>query len=235
MIEKAEFAAGLGTLALQLRHPLAQAEIDAYHIALGTETDAREWLGFCRGAAVRFGWRFLPSVPELVDALREHRGQPKLEVEATRAYEAVLAAGDYAPEEGRVWSYRGVLARCGRAAAEAFLEAGGHHAFASTFRESDRRERFIAAYRVASRAVPEERLLLGAPAAPALPPPADAQPPSREEAATVIRRLQDLSGVEPAPPPGPRQVVASEARLELLRRQARELAMESHPAEVEQS
>lgn len=199
MIEKSAFAAGLGTLALQLRHPLAQAEIDAYHIALGPETDAREWLTFCRAAAVRFGWRFLPSVPELVDALREHRGQPKLEAEATRAYEAVLAAGDYVPEEGRVWTYRGVLLRCGRAAAEAFLEAGGHHAFASTFRESDRRERFVAAYRAASRAVPEERLLRGAPAAPALAPLAVRTGEAGEKKAGNGKGNGLADGLEPPP------------------------------------
>jgi hypothetical protein len=218
-----EFGAGLGVIALQVRHSLQPAEIDAFHAALGERTTAAEWLAFCRAAAVRFGWKFLPTVGEVADALHEFRGAPPLEAEAATAYERVLAAGTYTPEGGTSWNWRDVVARCGKAAAFAFLEAGGHHAFASSYRESDRRERFVRAYVEAGRERPAERLLpAGAGSSPALP--AGEEPLSEHEAAQAMRRIRELAGVAPErPKPKDGMVRASEERLAELRRQAGEI------------
>lgn len=165
----------------------------AFHMALEDETDSAEWVAFCRVAVRQNGWKFLPSVPELVDALHEFRGEPALEPEASRAYEAVIASGTYTPE-GTVWVYRTVLERCGRAAAEAFQAAGAHHAFASTWAEDKRRERFIGAYIPAARAEPQSRLLPAStepqkalPAGPQVMPPSDI---------ALVRKIAALSGEE---------------------------------------
>lgn len=163
MIERLAFTGNLAKLALQLNRPAEKQLLDAYHEAMMDETEPEEWREFCRLGPKRFGWKFLPSVPELVDALREFRGLPSLESEATEAYERVREASGYSPESGSVWTFRGVLKDCGRAAAEAFLEAGGHHAFATTWDESKRRERFIGAYCQVARAEPDLRLLPNAP------------------------------------------------------------------------
>lgn len=225
MIDQAAFGAGLGVIALQLNKPITPAGIKAYHAAFEYETDPVEWEAFSRVAVVRSGWTFLPTVAELRDALEEFRGAAPLKREATSAYEAVQNAGEYQPESGTQWSYRGVLEKCGRAAAEAYLAAGGHAAFSSTWKEDVRRAEFIAAYTVAARQAPADRLLPAGAAPLALPAGEMAAPPSREEAARVVARLRDLVGVEAAPPPV-RQVVASDERLAELRRQAAAITTE---------
>lgn len=222
MIGVTEFGAGLGVIALQVRHSLQPAEIDAFHAALGDEIEPREWLAFARVAARRFGWRFLPTVAELLDALREFRGAPALELEAALAYERVIAAANYTPEGGASWNFRDVRQRCGAAAAQAFLEAGGHHAFATGWDEARRRERFLAAYRDEARERPAGRLL---PAGAARALPAGEAPQLTEgEARGVIERLRQMTGSPaPRPKPGDGIVRASEDRLRLLRRQAEEI------------
>lgn len=232
MIDQAAFAGGLGVIALQLNKPITPAVIKAYHAAFADETSAEEWAAFCRKAVLRSGWTFLPTVAELRDALEEYRGATPLQREAVQAYEAVVASAEYAPETGSTWTYRRTEELCGRAAAEAYLAAGGHAAFSTTWDEAKRRERFIVAYMVAGRAAPADRLLM-APTSKLLGPgevrqledggaPVPAADPgriTREEAGKVIERLRALAGVDPTPPPKP-QVVATEERLAELRRQA---------------
>jgi hypothetical protein len=125
----------------------------------------------------------------MLDALREFRGSPPLDSEAIQAYERVLQAGEYTAETGACWTFRRVLDHCGRAAAEAFLAAGGHHAFASSWRESERRERFLAAYRQFAREMPASRLL---PAAPAERAQIAAAPVTQDQAEAVVNRLAGM-------------------------------------------
>jgi len=232
MIDRATFVGGLGVMALQLNKPAERELLDAYHLALADETSPEEWGAFFPVAVKRFGWKFLPTVPELLDALREFRGQPNLDAEAIAAYERVIAAGVYSAEGGTSWHFRTVVETCGRAAAEAFLEAGGHNAFANTFRESDRRERFVAAYRVAAREDDSARLL----------PPAsvgllqgdvESAPFEHDEAAAILEKVSGVhAGEERKPFTKPPVVVeATEDRLAALRRQAEEI--QAAPAAVE--
>lgn len=236
MIEETEFGSGLGVIALQLNKPITPQVIRAYHAALERATDADEWAAFSRVAALRFGWQFLPTVPQLHDALLEFRGEPPLQLEATTAYEQVLDAGEYAPEGGTSWTYRHVLQVCGRAAADAFLAAGGHHAFATTWDEEKRRERFVAEYAVVARTAPADRLL---PAGAVLALPSGIDIPSnprlsQDEAEKVIERVRAIAGVEVAPP-APKTVIASDERLAELRRQAAAILEEPAVAPVEEA
>lgn len=169
--------------------------MDAYHLAMREETDAVEWQAFTAGAVKRFGWKFLPTVPDLIDALHVFRGAEPVDREAVAAYDRVLEAGTYSAEGGTVWNYRTVAERCGRAAADAFLAAGGHHAFATTWDEAKRRERFLAAYQEAARSMPADRLLPAGAEAKQLPPPAADLPP--EQAREVLRKIIDLAPESP--------------------------------------
>lgn len=163
MIDKGPFVVGLGAIGLQLNQPVAEDVLNAYWLAFRDETDAAEWQAFCAVAVKRSSWTFLPGVPALLDALREARGYQGLEAEATTAYDRVLNAGTYSPEGGTTWIYREIRAKCGPAAAEAFLAAGGHSAFATTYGEQKRHDRFVAAYVQAARAEPRSRILGPAP------------------------------------------------------------------------
>jgi hypothetical protein len=160
MIEMRDFLPGLTRLAVASRQAVDEATFEVYREALGLEVDAEEWEAFTLNC-VRYD-RFptwFPKVSEIRDALREWRGDPRLEVEAMAAYERVLEAGNYSPEGGTTWSYRGVREKCGLAAAEAFLAAGSHSAFATTFSEAQRRKLFVQEYLLAARGNPEGRLL----------------------------------------------------------------------------
>jgi len=163
VIELEPFTVGLGGIGLQLNQPVAKDVIKAYWLAFRDETDPAEWEAFCSVVVKRSSWTFLPGVPALLDALREARGYQGLEAEATTAYERVLGAGTYSPEGGTTWIYRVIFDRCGPAAAEAFLAAGGHSAFATTYGEQKRHDRFVAAYVQAARAEPRSRILGPAP------------------------------------------------------------------------
>ncbi len=240
MISYDDFVRGLGMVALKLNQPLADPTAIAYHEDFEQETDPPEWEAFTRVAARRFGWRFLPSVPELLDALREFRGAPPIDQEAAQAYEAVIAAGVYAPEGGTTWSYRAVTERCGKAAADAFLAAGGHHAFASSWDEAKRRERFLAAYRTEARALPASRLIEGgkepklieaevtssaAAGEPAL---------TAEQARAAMRKLDAMVPAARVPATPRLSTDEWEARKRALQEQGRTIAQES-PQQPEQS
>lgn len=193
MINQQDLAAGLGTLALQLRQAINEAEIGAYHLVLGDATDGAEFRAFVQVAVRRFGWRYFPSVPELLDALQEFRGRAPLNREAVDAYEAVCATRNYNAVSGAVWDYRSVLARCGRAAAEAFVAAGADSAFRTSWQEDKRRERFIAAYTTAARAEPLYRLLpaAGSGTTPGLPPGPEV---SAVEAPALLLKVAAVAG-----------------------------------------
>lgn len=160
MIEMRDFAPGLTRLAVASRAAVDEATFEVYREALGVDLTADEWEEFTVNCVQydRFPTWF-PKVSEIRDALREWHGEPRLEAEAMAAYERVLEAGNYSPEGGTTWSYRGVREKCGQAAAEAFLAAGSHHAFATTFNESQRRKLFAQEYVLAARGNPEGRLL----------------------------------------------------------------------------
>lgn len=192
MIEAEPFALGLGRIALSLRQAYTPQEQLVYFEAIGPQTDAAEWERFTRAAVASSRWpKWLPNVAELLDALREFRGAPSLDAEAVAAYERVIGAGVYTPEGGTSWHFRAVREACGSAAAMAFLEAGGHHAFASSYRESDRRERFVRAYVAEVRERPQSRLLpAGADAMPTL---EAVEPPSQAEAAQAMRRIRAIA------------------------------------------
>lgn len=225
MVDLAQFSVGLSVIAMQINQPMGEAKIQAFHMAMEDETSGPEWAAFCRQAVKRFGWRFLPSVPELLDALREFRGEPSLDSEAVAAYEAVIKAGEYTAEGGTSWTFRRVLEQCGRAAAEAFMEAGAHHAFASTWGEDKRRERFVAAYTVTVRAEPATRLLPpGSPTGPALLP---AGPGLFPSPLALVRKIAKLAGELPREEM-PARISADEweARVEALRAQAARILTE---------
>lgn len=196
LARESRFGKALSRLATACRQELDDLTLEVYTEALCYQVEPDEWEAFTR-KAVAAGWfTWLPKVVEILDALREFRGDRPLLVEATEAYERVLQAGVYTPEAGTVWIYRDVRETCGEAAAEAFLAAGGNAAFGSTYRENDRRERFVAAYGEAVRESPAAKLLPAGPTVRALPAPVL---PSREEAASVVERLRDMAGVEPPP------------------------------------
>jgi hypothetical protein len=222
VIGKTEFSLGLGRIAVAVRQALDAETVDVYHVVLGGQTDLAEWAQFTEWAlrGGRFEW--FPKLRELQDALREFRGDRPLLVEATEAYERVLGAGNYTPEGGTTWGYRSIKERCGQAAADAFLAAGGNSAFGSSWEESKRRTRFVEAYSQAVHEVPASKLLPAAPSS-ALPP-AEVLP-TREEAASVVEKLRDLAGVEP-PKPKTTVVEVDPARVEALKRELSEASGE---------
>jgi hypothetical protein len=207
VIGRHEFGVGLAFIAAQVRHPVSELEVEAFYDALSEQTSAEEWRAFVRVAVARYAWRFLPGVAELLDALREFRGEPSLDSEAIEAYERVLESAYWTPEGGSTWGWRTINTRCGRAAADAFLEAGGHHAFASSYHEHDRRVRFVRAYVQAARSEPSTRLLPPAREQAALPPAAATR---AFEAGEADGLLSDL-GRRLAPRPLPRTPVLVEA------------------------
>lgn len=191
------------------------------------QTDPDEWGGFTRETVAAGRWTWFPKVVELLDALREYRGRPSLEAEAIVAYERVTKSAEYTPEGGATWNFRRVLDTCGRAAADAFLEAGGHWAFATTWDESKCRERFIAAYQQEARETPETRLL------PAKPEerPQLAAAPNQAEAESFVAKVAEHAGVKPQPRPEAKAVVGRDMtdqqlhdRVALLKRQAEQMA-----------
>lgn len=221
----------LSRLATACRQELDDLTLEVYTEALCYQAPLEEWCGLAAKLVGTGSLRWFPKVAELVDALRQFRGAPPLEREAMDAYQRVLDAGEYTAEGGRTWTYRAVERACGRAAAEAWLEAGGQHAFATSWREDQRRERFIAAYTVAVRDDPATSLLaLPAPAArAALPEPGE----SVLSAGEVLRRLGQLApGPAKAAPPVTidSESEATRARLAALKRQAEEIQREQEPA-----
>lgn len=198
MIDLSSFTVGLGAIALQLNQAATVEKIRAYHEILGPETTPDEWLAFVRGtptiqpAVKRFGWRFLPAVPELLDALEVHRGRESLGVEAVRAYERVLATRTYTVDGEAVWVYRQVIEVCGVAAGIAFLAAGGGEAFRTTYGEDRRRERFIAAYTAEARSAPAGRLGAAAPLALG-----DGAPIPVEDAKRIIQQIEARAAALP--------------------------------------
>lgn len=223
---EAQFLRGLLRVSASCRQEVDDLTLEVYTEALCHQTAPEEWEAFTREAVATGRFTWFPKVAELLDALREFRVAPSLDAEAVEAYDRVLGAGVYRPEGGTSWSFRAVAEQCGAAAAAAFLEAGGHNAFASTFRESDRRERFIAAYRSEARARPESRLLPSAPIRGLLP--GDLNASGREstkaEALEILERLSGINAAEREPfTKPPRLVEASDERLDVLRRQAQEI------------
>lgn len=219
MIEFEAFVEGLTKIGVALKQPYGAASLTVYHDVIGPHTDGEEWPRFVAWALASQRWPTLsPNVPALQEALREFRGQRPMLSEATEAYERVIAAGVYTPEGGTTWNYRAIREACGDAAAEAFLAAGGNSAFATTWNEDKRRERFVAMYAEAVREEPAAALLPAAPVK-ALPPVEDE--PTREEAAEVLRKLREIVGAEEQAKP--LVVTVTDERLAALRRQAEEI------------
>lgn len=188
MIEFEPFVAGLTKIGLALKQPYGAASLTVYHDILGTQTDAEEWPRFVHWALKTSRWTpHTPDVPQIQAALREYRGARPLMAEATEAYEQVLASGIYTPEGGTTWNYRTVKERCGQAAAEAFLAAGAHSAFATTWNEDKRRERFVAVYSEAVRENPANALPSGGTKAL----PAARLELTKDEAKETLRRLEE--------------------------------------------
>ena len=199
MIDATTFAEGLTRIGIAVRQPADAATLRVYFDALADDTDAEEWPQFCRWAVRASAFAWFPKVAELLDALRRFRGEQPVGAEGTAAYDRVLASGTYSPQGGTSWTFRGVLESCGRAAAEAFQEAGAHHAFATTWDEAKRRERFVAAYVEAVRAGPSSRLLPAASERKALPS-GEGLPSSAAEVRGILRELADRArAAEPEP------------------------------------
>lgn len=223
MMTPEQFAVGLGRIALALRQAYTAQEQLVFYEAIGHQAEADEWENFARDSVARGRWDgFLPSVAALLDALREYRGEPALEGEAIAAYERVLASACYTAEGGASWSFRAVRERCGAAAARAFLEAGGHHAFATTWDEAKRRARFVSAYVEAVRERPAERLLPAGEQDEPKALPAGDEPFTTPEAAAVLERIRVEHAIA-LPKPRADTITASDERLEYLRRQAAEI------------
>lgn len=208
---RAEFTKGVMRLAVACQRAADDAVLEVYYDALARQATAEEWETFCRATVASGRFRFFPTVAELVDALHEHRGGRPLDAEAGEAYERVLSSGNYTPNGGTSWDHRTVRRECGRAAAEAFLAAGGPRAFVTTWDEAKTRERFLRAYITAIRSDPGARLLPMEAERRALP---AADGPTEGEARALLRRVADLARVaEPAAHPesrGPAGVVAKE-------------------------
>lgn len=229
MIDRAEFVRGLVALAVAVRQEIGEDTMSVYHDSLGPQVEADEWDRFIRWAVDidRFPTWF-PKLAELRDALRDFRGERSLEGEAVEAYECALSSGVYTAEGGTSWSHRAVRAKCGSAAADAFLEAGGHHAFANTYREHDRRTRFLAAYIDLAKECPSmrmlapsrERLLSGA---------VDSEPQAlitAEQARELLAKVQTKAPVPRAPVVVNMDDPVTAARVEALREQARRIMAE---------
>lgn len=220
MIDIETFTEGLTKIGLALRQPYDAASMALYFDIMACQTDAEEWRKFVLWALRSQRWpTFAPKVPDLQDALREFRGQKPALSEATQAYERVLRAGEYHPESGTCWTFRGVKDSCGAAAAEAFLAAGGSAAFATTWDEAKRRERFVNAYVTAVREEPTGGLLPEGSIPKALPV-ATWEPISRAEAAKLMQRVGEVAAPEKAKPV---TVELTEDRLARLREQAKEI------------
>lgn len=218
------FASGMASLGLAFGVEADVAVNELWHMATRHLSDA-EWdaavIRTVQSVTTTYGKFPAPGL------LLAH-AQPELPGEAATAYDRVLASGVYTAEGGTTWSYRSIAAACGRAAAEAFLAAGGDSAFRSTFRESDRRERFLAAYQQAAREAPSSRLL---PAAEPERPQIAAPEITASEAVSVLHRITG----EPAKPMrAPRRLTAGEVedRLELLRAQAERITADERAAEA---
>ena len=227
MIDAERFSIGLSLVALAVRETVDAATFAVYHQLLAGETTADEWARFTQRLArcaprAGDGRPRFPTAPEMLDALAEFRGHPALPAEAAEAYARVVAASTYTPEGGASWNWRDVRARCGAAAADAFLAAGGHHAFATAWDEPRRRERFLAAYQAEARERPAARLLPAGPETMALPV-GDLQL-SEAQATCVLVRLRAATGAPASRPRlGDGMVTATDERLALLRAQAVEI------------
>lgn len=222
-------------MAEQLGQAATKERIDAFYLGLAEESNDEEWAEFTRVAPKRFGWRFLPSVPDLMDALAEFRGEPNVNVEASEAYERVLGSGTYTAEAGTIWSQRTVSEKCGRVAAEAFMAAGGPNAFATSWDEAKRRERFMAAYRETARDRPSDRLLPAPAVAGLLPVPAGHEAPeiTDTEAKGFLEKLRELvPDAVPEPKAAPLVVVATPERIAALKAQAERMVAEEAEAEA---
>ena len=198
MIEAEAFTIGLTRVALAIRETVDSATFAVYHEAIGPETDAPEWESLTRDLAKNpprgaDGRPRFPSVVELLDALSEFRGVPSIDVEAVQAYERVIASSIYTAEAGATWTYRGVAAACGKVSAEAFIAAGGHHAFATTWDEAKRRARFIAEYVAGARERPRERLI-GSGGVPLLTSGEERRDPTPEEARRLLGEIDSTLG-----------------------------------------
>jgi hypothetical protein len=192
MNDRPTISGELSRIGIAFHRPYDVAQLVTF--AIGLDVPAEEFAAFVRWALSRGRWQYLPNLVEIQDALRQYRNNGEtLEAEAVRAYEAVLEAYEYTPEGGTLWTYRGVRDRCGDAAAQAWLAAGGWTAFATTWREDQRRDRFLKAYATEVRAEPESRLLPQGPMLRALPA-APADPISRETAGQVLERLRVMVG-----------------------------------------
>lgn len=229
MIDAETFTAGMQGIAAGVRKVWEAASIGVYFDALGHQTDAVEWDAFVRWANSSGRWQWLPTLREIIDAIREFRGDPPLLAEATEAYERVLASGVYAPEGGTSWIYRNIQERCGEAASEAFMAAGGTAAFTSTWDEAKRRERFVAAYSEAVRESPGAKLLPSA-GTKALPPAeSESRALTAEEARAVMR---GVVGTAPQSQPKQTRVVATDERLAALERQKQQILAEPKAQET---
>lgn len=156
--------------------------------------------------------------------------EPELAGEAVAAYERVIAAGVYGAESGTVWTYQRVHDTCGRAAADAFLEAGAHEAFRSEFGSDRRRERFLAAYQREARERPAARLKAGDPEAKLLPA-GDAEPMTRPQATSALEAIANVARITgdvlpSRPKVEPMSDEEWERRKAALEQQARELTGE---------
>ncbi len=226
MISIVDFNEGLTRLATASRQTLGEATFEVYFEALGHETNADEWKAFTVRCVQTDRFEWFPRVPDLREALREFRGAPRLLPEAVAAYERVLSSGEYNPESGTTWSFRRVRDTCGRAAAEAFIEAGGHSAFATTWNESERREKFLEAYQLAARQDPTTRELPAAKPTEQKAIEGDVAPESGDSVAAAVQALREIRerlGVDQvlkSPPGTDTRVVLTDERREQLKRQA---------------
>lgn len=187
MIDRATFTEGLMRLAVATRaQDVNGGTVAVYFDALAPQATPEAWRAFTLAAVAAGRFKFFPTVAELLDALREHRGERLPEAEAVEAYERVLGCGIYTPQGGTSWSFRAVREACGPAAAEAFLAAGGDNGFRSTWDEAKRRAAFVRAYAQAVRADAGARLLPAGPSR-ALAAGDERREPTRAEAGRLLK------------------------------------------------
>ena len=236
------FEPGLARLVKAFRQEVDKVTLEVYTEALCYQVELDEWDVFTLACvrAGRFG-KWFPKVDDILEALREFRGEPsaaeierEIKREAVQAYERVLESPLRAEDGSAHWNYRTVAERCGKAAADAFMAAGGHHAFATSWDEAKRRERFCAEYVAESKAAPDRRL----------PPPGEDQKaiaggnePTRTEAGSFLDQIRAHlpADVELPKPERKARVIdpaAMPERMAKLRAQAEQLAREEAVAAV---
>jgi hypothetical protein len=153
------FSHGLIRLGVLARQSYSPEESALAYEMLGPRVSGPEWIRFVAGFCSSWRGRFLPTIVELRAALDRYQGIPSVEEEAVEAWDRVVKSSYYSPDGGAYWDAGRIRRECGTAAAFAFRAIGGDAALRSSWRDEQKRERFIGIYVATVGLDPEARLL----------------------------------------------------------------------------